>query len=89
MSTTTLSITTKIEQFDTMLHYSKRKHTKFIPKVSLALSNPALSYTADPAIIEIRIDNIFRYYLYYLYYIYYIYYRISKIIYIAIKTEKI
>ena len=33
--------------------YAKRKHTKFLYKVPLALSNPVLSYAADPAIIEI------------------------------------
>ena len=33
--------------------YVKRKHTKFFYKVPLAVSNPVLSYTADPAIIVI------------------------------------
>ena len=32
---------------------AKRKHTKFLCKVPLALSKPVLSYAADPAIIEI------------------------------------
>ena len=34
--------------------YAKRKLTKFLCKVPLALSKPVLSYAADPAIIEIR-----------------------------------
>ena len=33
--------------------YAKRKHTKFLYKVPLALTKPVLSYAADPAIIEI------------------------------------
>ena len=51
-----LSITTDIGQLALMrcYTYAKRKHTIFLYKVPLALSNPALSYTADPAIIEIR-----------------------------------
>ena len=33
--------------------YAKRKHSKFLYKVPLALSKSVLSYAADPAIIEI------------------------------------
>ena len=33
--------------------YTKRKFTKFLDKVPLALSKPVLSYAADPAIIKI------------------------------------
>ena len=33
--------------------YAKRKRTKFLDKIPLDLSNPFLSYTADPVITKI------------------------------------
>ena len=56
MSRIKLSITITIGQL-TLIRcytYAKRKHTKFLYKVLLALSNPVLSYAADPAIIQVR-----------------------------------
>ena len=51
-----LSIKIKIGQLTLILGYTylKRKHTKFLYKVPLALSNPALSFSADPENTEIR-----------------------------------
>ena len=56
VSSIKLSITMKIGQFGLIRWYTylKRKHSKFLYKIPLASSNPALSYLTDPAIIEIR-----------------------------------
>ena len=56
MSRIKLSITINIGQLTLIRCYTyvKRKHTRFLYKVILALSNPVLSYAADLAIIEIR-----------------------------------
>ena len=40
--------------FDTMLHLHKEKAHQISLEVRLVLSNPALGYTPDQAIIEIR-----------------------------------
>ena len=55
MSRIKLSITIIIGQL-TLIRcytYAKRKHTKFLYKLPLALNKPVLSYATDPAIIEI------------------------------------
>ena len=56
VSSIKLSITMKIGQFALIRWYTyvKRKHSKFLYKIPSVLSNPALSYMTDPAIIEIR-----------------------------------
>ena len=55
MSRIKLNIAMIIGQLNLIRCYTsaKRKHTKFLCKVPLALSKPVLSYAADPAIIEI------------------------------------
>ena len=56
ISTIKLSIKINIGQLTLIRCYinAKTKHTKFLYKVPLALSNQTLSYTADQVIIEIR-----------------------------------
>ena len=56
MSRMKLSITINIGHL-TLIRcytYAKRKRTNFLFKFPLALSNPVLSFTADPANIKIR-----------------------------------